>query len=373
MKLAIAYSHADIHMAFRLLVWIARLGKIKHPLLVMASQRASRLPRHQDIAALLKEEFPNHQHLVCKTENEKGWPDSATHLFGETIEAADDDIFWLEPDCVPMYTGWFDDLVKEYRKAGKTFMGALVPHVPGRCPTHMSGVAFYGKNWRAVAPLLPVIQHGPGKMGAWDVDCCDEVLADFQATELVQHSWKRFDKDRGVRLDAVNPGTAVYHQCKDGELFVQIDPEFYFAPLTRKWLPVTTGNIMTHYFLSKSTKSPVQLGGRKFQFEPCEFSTNTNSWWGVIKVSEPAEVDLLKSFAEQRRISEITAEDYQRWISKKNNGNRLITSVPLQSPLDDPSLARVAEPAVAPQPPKPAVALDAVITASKPVAPRSKR
>lgn len=370
MKLALAYSHKDAHAALRLLVWLAHLGGVKAPVLAVATQRAARQRHHPQIDALLKAEFPGHEHRVCRTEDERGWPWSCSHLFVETLQLAGDDVFFLEPDCVPMRRGWFEELHAEYKFAQRTFMGARVPAMEGRCREHMTGVAFYGRDWERAAPSIALAPLATvGKLGAWDVDCADEILRDFHPTTLIQHLWRRNDQDRSVALREIAPQTALFHQCKDGDLFAQIDPGFASAPLTLRWLPVTPSNTMPRYFLTENASVPLLLGGEKFQFEPVEFLTITNSWWGVLSATDESQCELLENAAAARRISELTKEEYDRFIAKKKSASGLITFVPLKNPLEAPPSPAPAAPA-APAPKKPSASVAEVL---KPRPTRSKK
>lgn len=368
MKLAIAYSHTDVRLALRLLLWIKHLGGIKHPLIVVATQRAAKSEPHRRIAALLAEEFPGAEHVVCPTEDERGWPHSCTHLFGETLRAANDDIFFLEPDAVPMRKGWLDRLVAEYRKAGTPFMGAIVPK--GKtCPEHMSGIAFYPREWAKYAPKLGAPQKKG--MGAWDVDNAEHVLPHTTPTKSIQHMWVRNYDSHAIDLKVVLPETEVFHQSKDGGLFDQIDPSFAGAALTLQWCPVTTSNSMKpRYFLTENVSVELPIKGKKVTFEPVQYFNATNSWWGVVEVTDPDIATALQPFADAGRILEISADDFDKYMVKKKTGTKLLTSTPLNGPLDPAPVVPVAAPAAPTAPAKPATTLDQVL---KPRSVRSRQ
>lgn len=374
MKIVLAYSHMDASLAFRLLLWVKHLGGTKSPLFVVATKRASQMSVHQRIDAFLKEEFPDATHRVCATEDERGWPHSASHLFGECLEmTSGDDIFWLEPDCVPVRRGWFEKLHAEFRRANRTFVGCLVPELTGydnTCPDHMTGCAFYGRNWRRYCPDLGKVKLKG--MGAWDVDYAMEMMKDFHHTPMIQHRWVRHQADRSVDLSTVDAATELYHQCKDGSLFYKIDPLFATSALTQKWNTVTTGNIMTRYFLTENAAKPILAGGKTFVFAPAQFYPQANSWFGTLAIDDAADIEKLEPLIVSGRITELSEDDYQAFELKKKSDSSLRLSIKLQDPLASPSVQALVEPA-APRPalpPKPTVSLDEALA---PKASRNKR
>lgn len=368
MKLVIAYSHVDALAALRLLCWVKYLGGVSVPLLVVASRRASRLPIHQKICAMVRENYPGAEVHIPADEDERGWPRSATHLFARSIQAAKDDVFWLEPDCVPIREGWFEALHAEFRKAGTPFVGRLVPKAPTH-PDHMTGVAFYGKNWQKAAPnLCTILETGTG---AWDVDRAPEILPHFTATRLIQHKWVRHLTNQRVPPESIAKETVVYHQCKTGQLMSELRPEFRTAALTARWLPVTTGNTMTKYYQTTNASRVVEAAGKQIRFEPTEFLPATNSTWGIYATSDEPEIIALDTLVSMGRIYEITEREYGLADLKKKSLNvkpSLIELKPWHGPQSGAPRPAAVPVAVAPEPEP----LDEVL-APKPAARRSQK
>ena len=91
---------------------------------------------------------------------------------------------------------------------------------------------------------------------------------------------------------------------------------------------------MPLYFLTENTAVDLILDGKKFEFQPTEYYIVTNSWWGVFEASEAKDIELLKDAAKKGRVTEISGDDYQKYLAKKKSASALITSVPLRSPLE---------------------------------------
>lgn len=91
---------------------------------------------------------------------------------------------------------------------------------------------------------------------------------------------------------------------------------------------------MAKYFLTENTAVELIVSGKKFEFQPTEFVMATNSWWGVLETSDVKDLELLAEATGKGRISEISSEDYAKYLAKKKTASALITSVPLKSPLE---------------------------------------
>lgn len=327
MKIVIAYSHKDADAARRLLCWLKFLGGVPVPLLVVATVRASRFLINGEIRDLVHSEFANSEHWVLPDEDERGWPRSSTHIFTRALAHANDDIFWLEPDVVPLREGWFEALLKEWEAAGTTFVGRFVPKGKQN-PDHMTGVAFYGKNWKSVVPNLCTINEKG--TGAWDVDRAPEILKNFTPTKLIQHRWVRDQADQRVPISSIESDAVVYHQCKSGTLMHALRPEFKNAPLTQKCYPVTTSNpAMSKFYQTQNAAKAVEVDGRKFTFEPAEYFSPSASWWGTLKAETPEDAAALDVAVSRGLAEEITEEDYDKMEVKKNRPQRASNSIGL--------------------------------------------
>lgn len=344
MKICIAYSHVDAKAALRLLLWIHHLGGADLPLVVVATRLSHRMRYHALIAELLGSRFTNAEHVTCRTENERGWPWSATHLFGESLwYCSGYDMAWVEPDALPLKPDWFEKLKAEFARGGRPFMGKLVPKSPFN-PDHMAGTAIYGKDWERHAPNLPA----PSRTGtgAWDVDCAQEILACYHDTELIQHRWVRPKTDRRVPLNILRPDAVLFHQDKLGYLPFDLDPGFAAAPLTLRYPSVLLGSNAMHYFLNQKANAPLEIGGKKFQFEPALHINGET--WGTLAVSDPEGLNLMEAQSATGRVKEISKDDYDKYEVKKKNYSAPKNSFAL------PNLTNQELPRVRPEPAQPA-------------------
>lgn len=317
MTIVIPFSHKDAIQARRLVLWLKRQGDPGAPVLLAASKRGAESPYGQQTIALAREYF-DASLFIPHDENEKGWPRSATHLFQRTLKHVEDDLFWLEADCVPLRTGWFAELRAAFDAAGVPFVGRKVVVAEkdrATVPDHMTGCAFYGREWRRVVPDLA--DDYTGGMGAWDVDFAGKIMPHFADTCLIHHFWDRNNPRQRVRLADVEPGAALYHQCKTGALMAELGPGFQEWALTQLKLHSFVSD-MPRFFLTKNASKTVFAGGKSFQFEPVLYFAPTASFWGVHKAADDAEAELLSDAAAKGVISTLSEEEFNGYHEKKN-------------------------------------------------------
>lgn len=184
-----------------------------------------------------------------------GWPlapNRQARMIFELMQAKYNDQHWLlmEPDLIPVRQLWLQDIDSEYRKAGKLYMGAVVPtRIVKRLPdgqierstsgTHLVGAgAVFPPHAFARSVLMPNVDrqmpwsHLP--LEPWDTRCRDEFSRSLHGTHLVAHHWGTVNYRRtGDQLvcdndpknpegtdhsGVVSPSAAVVHGCKDGTL-----------------------------------------------------------------------------------------------------------------------------------------------------------
>src|SRR5215510_13635440 len=82
-----------------------------------------------------------------------GWPEGANYFFrlaSGTLQNKDYTHFmWMEPDAIPLSSGWLDKIESEFLACNKPFMGDRVE--VGDIPLHMSGVGIYPNPLHAFA------------------------------------------------------------------------------------------------------------------------------------------------------------------------------------------------------------------------------
>jgi len=215
---ATSVCHKDARQAIHQWAWIKQLGGLpKRARVVVTTSpkvNASAVLK-SEIEAAAKEFLGA---AVTPVEvSERGWPWSATAMFLATLRSAGDACLYVEPDAIPMKEGWFEALWEEYLSCGKPFMGARVGSKFG-LPIHMTGNAFYPKDWETLAPKLSRPVGKPS--GAWDIDAADQVVPQAHFTEQILQHWREGVPNFSVvKLeDAINSKVQLYHQSKDGKL-----------------------------------------------------------------------------------------------------------------------------------------------------------
>lgn len=175
----------------------------------LAISKAAHLDKlGEPIDAELKKAFHKVSTYVCIDIDNPAWPRGANHCFirvcKDVIQGDPNKPFlWLEPDAIPLKSGWLSQLESEYLQAGKPFMGMFVD-LPGT-KHHMSGVGIY-RNVDLLAPSY-VLSHE----FAFDIVMADQVLPRAHFTSLIHHDWRPVDPVKNF-----NPDALVYHQDKTG-------------------------------------------------------------------------------------------------------------------------------------------------------------
>src|SRR5688572_12446038 len=120
MIILLAYTHRDIIAAHRLVKWLGFLSSKnghsmkKEQLLLSCNRMAHGLVRTKEIADTAIRIFGKvsiHE-VVSDDEDGKPWPRGPNRMFRDSMLHAEawyrDDVFWLEPDAVPVIPQWFD-------------------------------------------------------------------------------------------------------------------------------------------------------------------------------------------------------------------------------------------------------------------------
>lgn len=333
MRLTIAYSHRDIDQAERLLHWIrflsARAGHRmkREKALLIPSRHAAQRRAHNRIVAVAEKTFGQVTVHVPRTEDERPWPFSPNFMFREAltlIERMGEDMFWLEPDAVPLTVDWWTALKKEWEWAQMhKFLGTYVESDP-----HMSGVGVYSHRWRDFAPSLATAENIP-----WDVHAREEVMRWAQMTNLIRHVWRepRISEDF---LDGLAPEVRVFHQDKTGVLIRLLNERRFGGGFK---FTQREEAMDTRYFHADNSNRTIESQGYQFRFEPYQQFAGT--WRGTYAAATEGEQIALSALAASTGVTEITAEEYEDKTKKK------VVSLPISrasnaSPVTTPSLAK---------------------------------
>jgi len=123
-------------------------------------------------------------------------------------------MLYMEADAVPMRSGWFANILDEYRACGQPFMGDVVI-----CElNHLTGNSVYHPNWREIAPGLAALP-GPDPEWGWDSQCADDTLTRAHRAKTIQQIWRPpLPITKEWVAANIRPETFLFHQCKDGSL-----------------------------------------------------------------------------------------------------------------------------------------------------------
>lgn len=144
---------------------------------------------------------------------------------------------WHEYDAIPLKAGWVEALEAEYYKAGKDFMGPIVPPPMG----HMNGTGIYPWNTpQRIPKALTQLRI------AWDVAMKEEMIANcHDCKNVLQHAWimqngRLLAYGNGVEpsfrtnlsMGMIIPTAYVFHRCKDGTLIQRLKERKMQIPKT---------------------------------------------------------------------------------------------------------------------------------------------
>lgn len=208
MLCALAYCDGDWEQAQRLIDWINELGGFgKHKLLLAREQAAPQLTGVGNAETIT---FNDVYHQ---------WPISTTLAFSTVARHVEyttqEPFLWIEPDIVPLRSGWLDKLADEYKQTKRPFMGALVPEFKGT-PAHMSGIGIWpGIMTEHAGPALMLDEQAP-----FDLMAIDHIYPKCFFTDKIVHRWDRPAKPPVKSMadiySVVTTECVLFHGNKDG-------------------------------------------------------------------------------------------------------------------------------------------------------------
>ena len=218
MIVAIPYHAGDIDLMRRWAAHVKKLGDNKNHTIILAIVRKAST---DGIKEVLESSFGSVDVLECY-HSETGWPLSCNMSFEQIVWHINGKykkpFLLMEPDAVPLKTGWLDEIEKEYTACGSPFMGDFV-EIEGIMPNgvnHMSGVAVYHWDMFRLAPSA-----FNNTVMAWDIASANHVTRNMHRTKLIQHDWipeKKWRRDE-VTKAVVRKDALIYHPDKLGVLF----------------------------------------------------------------------------------------------------------------------------------------------------------
>lgn len=209
----------DEHLALKNVKWMNELGGCKgHECMFLADARCQQ-------AVFVLEELKkcfDHVYVFPARAEINGWPEGANYMFRTATAWLGNAVrwkhfLWLEPDAIPLETGWMDTIELEYndnllRNPNMVFMGDRVQVED--IPLHMSGVGVYPNPLHAFAG-----EAYRAHDTAWDMAGKDQIVPKAHFTKLIEHAWKHpsFTKEEELTTQ-IRPEAVLFHSSKDGSL-----------------------------------------------------------------------------------------------------------------------------------------------------------
>jgi len=223
--------NGDFPLAEQLIAWIGELdGKLPFPILIAVDQTVDMnrvVPLFEAAKAIFE-----HARAITLQIPAGGWKPNAMFLASSkyVMENYECPFLWLEPDCVPLKSGWLADINEAYQKTPLRFMGAVVEQSgqKGLPAKHLTGCSVYPND--AYVDFERIAEVNSGR-AAWDIGGGEKIVTASQNTTLIQHFWGSQDKppvfvetrtvdapENHVMLDFIKPNAVLFHRSKDGNL-----------------------------------------------------------------------------------------------------------------------------------------------------------
>lgn len=143
--------------------------------------------------------------------------DASFHFAAATYKGKP--FLWMEPDAIPLKTGWLESLSNEYKLSGKECMLSSDSNPPHDL---VGGIGIYGPNTHWLIPKS-------FQVGAWDNWVFKHLKSVTHFTPLIQHSYGRyfdghasplrFPKDQII----LRPAALLFHRDKFQDLITPAD------------------------------------------------------------------------------------------------------------------------------------------------------
>src|SRR4029077_2047648 len=168
MIVALPFCERDTDQVTRLLEWIIQLGGCPNHDAVLVADAAVQWSDVLDVVSLANKAFRS----ATGTTNDEpvdGWIPGSNSLWKAAAmhcQTLKEPWLFLEPDAVPLRTGWLDEIQAEYQRSGRAFLGSVVPNNMVDPPKpYLEGVAVYPTNaWNRLSPLFKMEE-------SWTLSC----------------------------------------------------------------------------------------------------------------------------------------------------------------------------------------------------------
>lgn len=251
----IPFHSADYRAVLDLLHWIQLLGGCPRQSCLLVADADTQWGTALDILDLANKVFRSAT-IITNDRPVKGWVEGSNSLFlaaalhieegAKTNEypKVGEPWLWLEPDCVPLKSGWLDRIQFVYNQCTKPFMGQLYrfdnpPPANGQAPfTLLSGIAVYPPD--AWSKMAKAMKFAPNL--AFDVAAAPVTVPLAAHTNLIQHFYGELNlpptfaeskTEQSPRntftLDRLHPEAMLFHRNKDGTLMKLLHKKLFPA------------------------------------------------------------------------------------------------------------------------------------------------
>lgn len=224
MTCCLIFCRKDITQASDLITWIGELDVVlpQHELLLVAASTIS----ESEVSAMVikaKAIFSKVSAIKQREPDTGQWPQMPNKMFRAAWEWVRQNQKgpWalIEPDCVPLASGWLDALASEYHRVGKPFFGAIHDQ-PYR---HLNGVMVYPQDVAKYNQFMPNATDR-----AWDLTREDLTMRHGHGTHLIQRALKdpsernrdnqcyTFPTQESLRI--IRDGCVLWHGVRDSSL-----------------------------------------------------------------------------------------------------------------------------------------------------------
>lgn len=212
----------DCHLLEELLLWIEKLDpKLHHDALLVFDRDTSyeAASRCHAIAYRIFRKVT----VTATRQSVRGWPHGCNSLFFHAAKHVYDNwrvpFLLMEPDAIPLRSGWLDEISIAYLESGMEHIGSIENVTnAGLPPRVMSGVAVYGPDVGTIPPLC---------VRAWNTDLADLLVPKAAHTNLIHDFFgqkdmppifveerREGDAANVVTLDFVRRDAVIFHRDK---------------------------------------------------------------------------------------------------------------------------------------------------------------
>lgn len=218
MILVLPFHSGDEGLAYKNLCWIAELDPKIDAEVLLSFDTTTNSDR---MAEVCKRVFTKVHTFQYNPPPKKTWPQAQNWAFHHCARHIEPTFpkrawLWLESDCAPVRSGWFQAIRDCHEKGGKPFTGHW-----NHQTNVWNGVSVYPWNTPHYGTKLMLV-----KDAAWDVYASSDIRPHLNiANHLFQHVWwdhetkeaYEFPTQESVRR-VLRPGVVLFHRCKSGSI-----------------------------------------------------------------------------------------------------------------------------------------------------------